>query len=86
MSEGNLLKFDQNTPSALTEGNRRALVTQINHIAAVTAGVQALAQNALNSGDIEGVLEDIADITAVLTAELRKLAIIVGELKAAHTA
>lgn len=86
MSDGNLLTLDQNTSPALTEGSRRALVTQINHKAAVTAGVQALAQNALNSGDIEGVLEDIADITAVLTAELRKLAIIVGEFKAAHIA
>lgn len=86
MSDGNLLTLDQNTSPALTEGHRRALVTQINHKAAVTAGVQALAQNALNSGDIEGVLEDIADITAVLVAELRKLAIIVGEFKAAHTA
>ncbi|MEH6353837.1 hypothetical protein FBY06_14048 [Pseudomonas sp. SJZ085] len=87
MSEGSIITRDHSTAIAtLTEANRRALVVEINHKAAVTAGVEALAVGAMQSGDIEGVLENIADITAVLSKELRKLAVLVGELKASHAA
>ncbi|MBK3511293.1 hypothetical protein [Pseudomonas sp. MF6747] len=87
MSSGSLASLDHPTAvSIFTEENRRALVSQINHKAAIVSGIEALAARAIETGDTTEALESIADIAVVLAAEMRKLAVVTGQLQISNAA
>lgn len=66
----------------LTERNRRKVVAHLNHKAATAASIEALAMRAIETGNTES-LEDLAMMATVLSEDLRRLAVAVGELVAA---
>lgn len=87
MSSGSLASLDNVTAVAIfSEENRRALVSQMNHKVAVIAGIEALAARGIETGDTTETLEHIADIAAVLGAELRKLAVLTGQIQLSNAA
>lgn len=87
MSSGSLASLDNATSVAIfSEEHRRALVSQMNHKAAVISGIEALAARAIETGDTADALESIADIAVVLAAEMRKLAVITGQLQLSSAA
>jgi hypothetical protein len=68
-----------------SEDVQRVLCMRMNRKAAQAAGIEALAQRAIDTGDHDS-LEDIAALAGELAEELHNLASMAGQLAAAKNA
>lgn len=69
-----------------SEETQRLLCITINRKAAAAGGIEALAMNAINTGDHDAALDLIVDLAAELREGLQTLSNIAGQLKAAKAA
>lgn len=87
MSSGSLTSLETSTAATVfNEDHRRALVSQINHKASIVSAIESLAARAIETGDTAQALENIADIAVVLAAEIRRIAVITGQLQPVNAA
>jgi hypothetical protein len=68
------------------EENQRQIVIKMNTKAAQAAGIGALAQRAIDTGDYADALEFIASLAVELAEGLQHLASVAGQLKASKAA
>ncbi|MDI3269026.1 hypothetical protein [Pseudomonas sp. AL15] len=81
MPPSKIAPFEPSATALFNEVSQRTLVGQINHKAAIVGAIAAIASHAIETGDTDQALDDIADIAFPLRDEMRRLAVIAGQLQ-----